>query len=141
MSAHPLPSAAVSPLYVPLPLMPLNFPVARTYFHVPFIVPEPSFFICAVPSKRTMVLSPLSMTLVLYPWLLAVEPVMSPMDAFTVRPGLLPSIVKGVVHVQFALSNMIIWAPSPPVWLTLGFAQVNLPEIFVCAPAMTAIPQ
>jgi hypothetical protein len=36
---------------------------------------------------------------------------------------------------------MIIWAPSPPVWLTLGFAQVNLPVIFVCAPAMTANPQ
>jgi hypothetical protein len=35
---------------------------------------------------------------------------------------------------------MIIWAPSPPVWLTLGFAQANLPVIFVCAPAMTAIP-
>jgi hypothetical protein len=81
------------------------------------------------------------MTLVLYPWLLAIEPVMSPMEAFTVRPGLLPSIVNGVVHVQFAFSNMIIWAPSPPVWLTLGFAQVNLPVIFVCAPAMTANPQ
>jgi hypothetical protein len=36
---------------------------------------------------------------------------------------------------------MIIWPMSPPVCLTLGFAQVNLPAIFVCAPAMTAIPQ
>jgi hypothetical protein len=68
------------------------------------------------------------------------EPVMSPIEASTVRPGLLPSIVKGVVHVQFDLWNMIIWAPSPPLSLTLGFAQVNLPVIFVCAPAMTAIP-
>src|SRR6266853_4666175 len=112
--------------------MPLNFAVARTYFHVPFIVPEPSFFICAVPSKRTTVLSPLSMTLVLYPWLLATDPVMSPMETSTVGPGLLPSIVKGVAQVQFAFWNMIIWPMSPPVWLTLGLAHVNLPEIFVC---------
>src|SRR5438034_11023772 len=62
------------------------------------------------------------------------------MATSTVGPGLPPSIVKGVVHVQFDFWNMIIWPPSPPVWLTLGFAQVNLPEIFVCAPAMTAIP-
>ena len=69
------------------------------------------------------------------------EPLMSPMEAFTVRPGLLPSIVKGVVHVQFSLWNTIICAPSPAVSLTLGLAQVNLPVIFVCAPAITAIPQ
>src|SRR3989442_13686178 len=66
---------------------------------------------------------------------------MSPIATSTVRPGLLPSIVKGVVHVQFDFWNMIICAPSPAVSLTLGLAQVNLPVIFVCAPAMTAIPQ
>ena len=66
---------------------------------------------------------------------------MSPMEASTVRPGLLPSIVKGVVHVQFARWNMIICAPSPAVSFTLGLAQVNLPVIFVCAPAIAAIPQ
>src|SRR6266852_8491586 len=81
------------------------------------------------------------MTLVLYPWALPIEPVMSPMETSTVGPGLLPSIMKGVVQVQFDFWNMIIWPMSPPVWLTLGLAQVNLPESFVCAPAMTAIPQ
>jgi hypothetical protein len=63
------------------------------------------------------------------------------MEASTVRPGLLPSIVKGVVHVQLALWNMIICAPSPAVSFTLGFAQLNLPVILVCAPAIAAIPQ
>src|SRR5882762_8438902 len=88
-----------------------------------------------------MVLSPLSITLVLYPWSLPIEPFMSAMEAFTVRPGLLPSMVKGVAHVQFDLLNMTVWAPSPAASLTLGFAQVSLPVIFVCAPAMTVIPQ
>src|SRR5882762_5672588 len=81
------------------------------------------------------------MTLVLYPWFLPIEPLMSPMETSTVGPGLLPSIVRGVGHVQFDFWNMIIWTMSPPVWLTLGLAHVNLPEIFVCAPAITAIAQ
>jgi hypothetical protein len=119
----------------------LNFPVPRTYRQVPLSVDEPSFFACDVPSKRTMVLSPLSKTLVLYPCALPVEPVMSAMDASMVRPGLLPLIVKGVVQVQSALWNAIVSAPAPPASLTLGFEQVSLPVILVCAPAVIAIPQ
>src|SRR6185437_16667776 len=63
------------------------------------------------------------------------------MAAFTVRPALLPSIANGVAHVQFALLNRTILTPSPADSLTLGFAHVSLPVIFVCALAMTAIPQ
>lgn len=119
----------------------LELSCPRTYRQVPLSVDEPSFLACDVPSKRTMVLSPLSKTLVLYPCALPVDPVMSTTDASMVRPALLPSIEKGVAHVQFALWNAIIWAPSPPASLTLGFAQASLAVIFVCAPAMTAIPQ
>jgi len=63
------------------------------------------------------------------------------MEASTVRPGLLPSIANGVVHVQFALWKLIICDPSPAVSFALGFAQANLPVILVCAPAIAAIPQ
>src|SRR6266576_6027170 len=81
------------------------------------------------------------MTLMLYPWPLAIDPVASLMEASTVRPGLLPSRLKGVGHEQFAFWNMIMWVPSPLISLTLGLAHVSLPVIFVWAPAMATIPQ
>jgi hypothetical protein len=50
-------------------------------------------------------------------------------------------MLKGVVQLQFAFENSIICGLTPAISLTLGLEQVNLPVIFVCAPAMAAIPQ